>query len=265
MLRSIKRWLGMAPPPRDWGALPAWAQQRGFAFRRERDDLGFVIEGASAGRPWRLEWGPPQRDYLVTTELRLRCEAGLPEHLHLMVMSQPLADALERLAYERFTEPTKTEADLAMSEEARWVSLYPRLDVARWRRLRQRVRVQGPEAAPLAAWLEAGLATMLADALDEGPLRVPAVLDPIVLITLRGRLYLRTSLAEPDLQALDLTLRVADAALAALPAALAAMSPIETMAHDAADPGATAWDAQADAIDLPPWAAVSPHDHNPRR
>jgi hypothetical protein len=258
MLRTFKRWLGLAPPARDWGALPSWAAARGLAFRREVEDRGFVVEGASQGQPWRLEWGPPQREYLIHNELRLRGDFGLPEHLHMLVMSAPLAEALERLAFERFTEPTRTEADIAMPEEARWVSMYPWLDLAPWRRLRQRVRVQGPEAAALRAWLESGLAEALAKGLDAGPLREPAVLDPVVLMTLRGRLYLRTALAEPDPEAIGIVLQLAEAAIAGLPAAVAAMSPIETMAFDAPDSVATAWQTQLDPIALPGWSDRRP-------
>lgn len=242
MLRTVKRWLGLLPPPVDWGDVPAWCVDRGLTFRRERDDLGFVVEGRHEGHDWRLEWGPPQRDYLIHPELRIRCELGAPERLHMLVMSTPLADALERLAYERFTEATRTESDIAMPEEARWVMMYPTLDLGPWRDLRQRVRVFGPHAEALQAWLGAGLGEAIGSALDRGPLMQPSVLDPLVLMTLRGRLYLRTALAMPTPAALELAIALARVAIRATTSTLAALPPDDaTPTEDGAQGQATAW------------------------
>src|SRR5579862_628559 len=53
----------------DFSELSAWAKKRGHAFKRERDGLGFVVDGKLESAPWRLEWGPPQRPYVVGHEL----------------------------------------------------------------------------------------------------------------------------------------------------------------------------------------------------
>ncbi|MCU0774580.1 MAG: hypothetical protein MUC74_08725 [Ideonella sp.] len=244
MLRTVKRWMGLAPPPVDWGIVPSWCEGRGLSFRRERDDRGFVIEGRTEGLDWRLEWGPPQRDYLIHPELRLRCELAGPDGLHLLVMTTPLADALERLAFERLTEANRTEADIAMAEEGRWVSMYPAADLAAWRGLRSRVRVCGSDPAALRDWLAAGLADAVGRALDRGPVRDPAVFDPLVVMTLRGRLYLRTALSRPDPGALELCLSLAQEAIRATRDTFARHS---NLRHDddGGDPGATAWQTEA--------------------
>jgi hypothetical protein len=257
MFRTVKRWLGLLPPPIDWGDVPAWCVERGLSFRRERDDQGFVVEGHHDDRSWRLEWGPPQRDYLIHPELRIRCEIGAPERLHMLVMTTPLADALERLAYDRFTEATRTESDIAMPEEARWVMMYPALDLAAWRDLRQRVRVFGPEADALRAWLQSGLAESIAAALDRGPLMQPSVLEPLVLMTLRGRLYLRTALATPTPAALELAIALARVAIRGASSAITAL-PVDPMsAADPADSQATAWQAESHLAG-PGWTGPRP-------
>lgn len=244
MLRTVKRWMGLAPPPVDWGIVPSWSEGKGLSFRRERDDRGFVIEGCTDGLDWRLEWGPPQRDYLIHPELRLRCELGGPDGLHLLVMTAPLADALERLAFERLTEATRTEADIAMAEEGRWVSMYPTADLTGWRALRSRVRACGSDPAALRDWLAAGLAEAVGRSLDRGPVRDPAVFDPLVVMTLRGRLYLRTALARPDPGALDLYLSLAQEAIRATRDTFARHRSMHPDI-DAGDPGATAWQTEA--------------------
>src|SRR5438093_8478212 len=87
MLDAIKRWISGGPPGPDWAGVSGWAQKQGYSFKRAKDDQGFVIDGAFGTRPWRLEWGPPQRAYIPTTELRLRMELQLPSDLQMLVMS----------------------------------------------------------------------------------------------------------------------------------------------------------------------------------
>ena len=112
MLESLRRLFsshGQSPGAGlELSAVSDWAQRRGHAFRRARDDEGFVIEGVLEAKPWRLEWGPPQRDYIIGRELRLRMELSLPAEMQMLVLSKPLMDRLERQTYEQFTEDRKS-------------------------------------------------------------------------------------------------------------------------------------------------------------
>ena len=76
-----------------------WAKRRGMVFKRVRGDPGFVIDGLLEGKPWRIEWGPPQRDYIIGHELRLRMELDLPSEAQMLLLSRPLMDALERKTF----------------------------------------------------------------------------------------------------------------------------------------------------------------------
>lgn len=231
MLPSIKRWMGRERPGGvDWSDVVDWAADRRLDFRRERDDRGFVVEGTAAGRPWRLEWGPPQRDYLAGRELRLRCEAGLPPELQMLLITAPLAEALEREAFSRFTEQAQTEVDLALPEEMRWLALFRRVPLAPWRGLRGRLDAVAALPGTVEAWLQEGdfcthVERALAPTGDGGDTPANAArarpLDPLVLMTLRGRLYLRTELAEPHLPTLDAARRLFEAALQRLEAPVA--------------------------------------------
>jgi hypothetical protein len=164
-------------------------------------------------------------------------------------MSTPLADALERLAFDRLTEANRTEADLAMSEEARWVAMYPPVDVPVLKGLRQRVRAFGSQPAALQAWLSGDLGAAIGVALDRGPVREPAVLDPLVLMTLRGRLYLRTTLVAPDTGAIELALGLAEVAIRAARDVFTAYGPPAEPRLSEAQ--ATAW--QLDTGASPGW------------
>ncbi len=194
MLGSFKGFFanqGLGP---DFGDIASWAKRRGHSFKRERDGLGFVIDGQLDDRPWRLEWGPPQRPYIEGHELRLRMELGLPSDMQMLVMSRPLMELLEKQAFEQFTQSNQTEMGDATPEETRWLVMFPKISLAGSKVLRASFAgvCSLPHEGP--AWLDGPLAHALERAagtlLREAP--------PLVLMTLRGRAYLRMQMTSAD-------------------------------------------------------------------
>jgi hypothetical protein len=210
MLGAIKRMFSASEPPPEWAEVAQWAQRRGLGFKRARDAEGFVIDGKLEGRPWRLEWGPPQRAYIEGPELRLRMELDLPAELQLLVLSRPLLELLEKQTFERFTQGLQTQIDTATPEEMRWLVMFPKVDLAGHRVLRSHFGVVAslPEAGR--AWLDGPLARALEDA--SADLLSGAV--PFVLMTLRGRTYLRMRLDQPAPQTLGAVLALFETAVA---------------------------------------------------
>jgi len=208
MLESLKRFFAPQGLASGSGALAAWAKQQGHTFRRTRDPEGFAIEGRRDGRAWRLEWGPSQRDYIVGNELRLRMELGLPPDLQLLLMTQPLQQQLEHETFEHFTQHNQTQMGDSMTEEIRWLVLFPKIDLRSFKPLR--VHFGGVSSLPAdgPAWLEGPLADALARA-SEGLLRDA---PPFVLMTVRGRAYLRLQLVAPDVDAIGAALELFDSA-----------------------------------------------------
>lgn len=235
MFDALKRWIAGDAEGADWRAAAAWAAQRRAQFKRSRDGAGFVVEaGFGAGR-WRLEWGPPQRSYIAGRELRLRAELGLPHELNMLVLSRALMEELERGAFEQYTAQTQTRIDDAMPEEMRWLAMFQKLALDR--ELRQHFGAVALPAKAGEGWLSGPLAGQLTAA-SRG------VLDgaqPFVLMTLRGRLYLRMQLDAPDAAAIDAAVAIFETAAAQ--AVLAAEGIAET--HDAGPATATtAWQTQ---------------------
>lgn len=237
MLDSIRRWLAGAPEGPDWSGVADWARERKGLFRRARDNQGFVVDGMLEGRAWRLEWGPPQRSYIEAHELRLRMELGLPPDLQMLLMSRPLMETLERQTFERYTEQMQTQIDIATPEEMRWLAMLPKvpLDAPREFRARFGAVAMAPKVA--AAWIMGPLTERLAEA-ALGPL---AAEPPLVLMTLRGRVYLRTQLHEPAPAVLEAMVGLFECA------ASQAMS-LGTTPSEAPDAGpstaSTAWQTQ---------------------
>ena len=194
MLDAIKRLFSGRPPGPDWGGVSSWAQKQGYGFKRAKDDEGFVIDGAFGVRPWRLEWGPPQRAYIPTQELRIRMELQLPSDLQMLVMSRPLLEKLERETFERFTESTPTQIDVATPEEMRWLAMYPKVQLELGKNAKAHFGGVALNPKTAAAWIDAAVAEQLGQAvktlLREDP--------PFVLMTLRGRVYLRMQMDDPD-------------------------------------------------------------------
>ena len=210
MLDALKRWIAGGPDAPGWPARAEWARQRGAQFKRAHDDAGFVIEGQLDGRDWRLEWGPPQRAYIEGHELRLRMELGLSQDLQMLLMSRPLLETLERQTFERYTEQMQTHIDLATPEEMRWLAMFPKVTLSLDKEVRRRFAAVASSPPAGAAWIAGPLAEQLAE-VAQGPL--PAE-TPLVLMTLRGRVYLRLQLAEPDVATVAAMVSLFEAAAA---------------------------------------------------
>lgn len=182
---------GLGP---DYSDISAWAKRRGHAFKRERDGHGFVIDGKLEGSTWRLEWGPPQRPYIQGHELRLRSELGLPGDLQMLVMSRALMELLEKQAFEKFTESNQTEMGDATPEETRWLVMFPKISMAASKLMRSSFGGVSslPHEGP--AWLEGPLG----HALERAAGTLLRLAPPFVLMTLRGRCYLRMQMAAAD-------------------------------------------------------------------
>jgi hypothetical protein len=200
MLESFKRWIHRGAPSADWSAVEAWALQRGFAYKREREGEGFVVNAKTDGVAWRLEWGPSQRSYVVGQELRIRAPLAMSADLHMLVLPRALMERLERETFERYTESLQTMIDRDTPEEMRWLVLFPKPSAGEFKALRSSgFEPIGSVLQPLRTWVDGGIGSALERA--AGQWLSPK--DPLVLMTLRSRLVLRMALAGPDVPRLD--------------------------------------------------------------
>jgi hypothetical protein len=207
MLDSLKKWLGSgAAPRRGWDALAPWAQGRQYVFRGVRKSEGFVIDGRCGALPWRLEWGASQRAYVSGFELRLRAELGVAGDMQVLVLNRVLQEAMERSVFDQYVEGVQTRIDTATPPEMRWLVMFPKLAGADLRAVRERCAAVTNHKPWLTRWLEGPLPEQLAAAPG-----TPA--DPLVLMIGRGRLILRTSLVEPDVELLERWITVFETAM----------------------------------------------------
>ena len=247
MLESLKRLFSRPGSDRDLGEIEAWAKRRGHGFKRVRDEDGFVIDGLLDGRPWRIEWGPPHRDYIEGHELRLRMELDLPSDAQMLVLSRPLMDTLERQTFEEFTDNVQTQIGTKTPEEMRWLVMFPKLNLGHLKALRARFGAVASVPSAGLSWIEGPLANQLEQAATEWLRDEP----PFVLMTLRGRAYLRMQLAAPE----------PEAVAAALALFETAVTQAVRTAGDAADPGADSGSNGRSTA----WQSFPPEDEPPPR
>lgn len=207
MLDSIRRWLGQSPPdPLGWGDLADWARSRNWTLRGTRESDGFIIEGRTGAQPWRLEWGPSQRPYIIGHELRLRAELELPRELQVLVLNRELMESMEKSVFEQYVEGVQTRIDTSTPSEMRWLVMFPRLSGSELKGLRDRYGAVASYKPWLQQWLDGALTAALAAA-------PCSVSQPLVLMVARRRLSLRTALAVADADSLGQWLRLFDCAL----------------------------------------------------
>jgi hypothetical protein len=212
MLDGIKRWLtGGSPDNKDsrrigGEAFEGWSRSAQVQIRVPREGEGLIIDGKAGDVPWRLEWGPSQRPYVLGQELRIRGEVPLPSDLQAIVVNRVLQEAIEKTMFEQFVEGVQTRIDTETPAEMRWVVMYPKLNRLELGDLAERYAA----AASIKPWLQQWLAGPLAAAL--GGLKTDPATAFVLMIN-RGKVTLRTEIDEASPRTFEPLLRVFEIAL----------------------------------------------------
>ena len=210
MLDGIKRWLSGAAESKAGTsgaeAFANWSRGPQVQVRTPREGEGLIVDGRLDDIPWRLEWGPSQRPYVLGHELRIRGEMPLPGDLQVIVVNKVLQEAIEKTMFEQFVEGVQTRIDTETPAEMRWVVMYPKLKGSELGELRERWAA----ASSVKPWLQAWLAGPLTDAI--GHLKIEPA-SAFVLMIGRGKVTLRTELEEATPGTVEPHLRVFETAL----------------------------------------------------
>jgi len=182
------------------GPVSEWAGTQGFAFSADATGRGIALDGQVGGKPWRLQLGRPSRKYIFGEEVRARAELGLPDDAAVLIMNRPLRDALEKQAYEMYTDPLQTSTDPNLPEEMRWLAMF---DEVGWDSLPQefsdRYAILSDNRDNAIAWLDSPLIRSTLN----WPIPGPSAQVPFMILLLRGKAYLRMEYSPADLSTLQ--------------------------------------------------------------
>ena len=136
----------------------------------------------------------------------------LSSNLQLLLLTRALMETLERETFDRYTKSNQTLIDVSTPEEMRWLAMFPKIPPADLpKELRQRFALVASDANVGLQWIDPAFAQQLcvvaSRLLDHEP--------PFVVMTLRGRLYLRLQLEEPKAAAVTHALALFQAAATA--------------------------------------------------
>lgn len=177
-----------------------WAVEQGFTYSLAAGGEGFCLSGRADGKPWKIERSDASRDFMQGDELRARAELRVLGGAAVIVMNRPLKEVLEKRVYKIYTDPVQTMAEPSLSEEMRWLALYPEfvwkaLPDAFWRRYAVLATNDGDAAVFIGEKVSQLL--MLFGVSD------PNAEVPFMLMLLRGRVYLRMQYTPADLETLQ--------------------------------------------------------------
>ena len=204
MFERLKKVFGQtghdADTPQIADAVSQWAGTKGFAYTGHGDSPAFAVTGKIGNKPWKLERGRSSRDYIRGEELRARAELKVNDDAAVLIMNRPLKEALEKRAYEMYTDTLQTTADPSLPEEMRWLAMYPEvgwdgLPPAFW----ARYSVLADRREHALAWLDSSLAELLMS----WPEPAPDDQTPFMLMLLRGKAYLRMQYTPADMPTLE--------------------------------------------------------------
>jgi hypothetical protein len=182
------------------GPVSEWAGTQGFAFSVDAAGQGIALEGKIGGKPWRLQRGRPTRNYILGQEVRARGELDIPTDVAVLVMNRPLKEALEKRAYQIYTDELQTSVDSTLPEEMRWLAMY---DEVGWDSLPapfwSRYGVLTDRRDDALAWID----PVLADLMMKWPSPAPSAEVPFMVLLLNGKAYLRMEYTPADLLTLQ--------------------------------------------------------------
>jgi hypothetical protein len=220
MFERFKKFFSVAdahPTPaltrQDSQLLADWARQQGFAFTNQpmQDPKGnpagegFVVKGQTQGKPWQIECGVPNRDFIQGRELRGRCDLGVLDAVSVVLMNRPLKVTLEKRAYALYTDSLQTMVDPQLPEEMRWLAVYQEVG---WERLPSmfldRYAVLAGKREHAMSWLT----TDVAQALMSWPPNGPSSQVPFVMMLLRGKCYFRMEYRQVELSNLQHVVKI---------------------------------------------------------
>ena len=170
--------------------------------------------------------------------------------IEMLVLSRVLMEMLERETFERYTQSNQTLIDTSTPEEMRWLAMFPKVNLADLpKEVRTNFAAVAADPQMALRWLDAAFAQQLVLSCTRLLRHDP----PFVLMTLRGRVYLRLELALPEPATISQALSLFEAAAqAALRVGSGAGAVAMESRVDWPTTASTAWQTDLDPVEPKP-------------
>lgn len=206
MLKRFLPWLGGGQL--DARAVSRWATQHGWRFRRLDGDTGWALEGQLLESACRIEWGEPQRPYILERELRVKVDINVDATISTLIVTRELQESLESLAFADLTDSLQTAVTSVLPEEVRWTAMFNEHTVSGDGQFTTRFAVIGDNREKSTGWVSGPLEGALLQTAQRGLLQE----RPFLVMLMRGRLYARAQADDLDMERLQMLLAVVELA-----------------------------------------------------
>ena len=216
MLDALRRWLKRGGALPAWAEFSQWAEANHWTIKRTIAHDGWAMDHNPDHPGWRIEWGPAQRSFMSSHELRIRFEVAQNSDVQALVLDRPLLARLDREVYAQFIDNVQTRLDEETPEEMRWLAMHAKLSPNQMGApLRDRYGAIGSDPDWVSHWLAGPVSTALKKRADEMPIEAVSA-EPFMLRLARGQVVLRQSASRPSVPVLERCMAVAAAVDVAL-------------------------------------------------
>lgn len=195
-LKSLAQWTLKKDSRFSESEVASWANQHAFTCDGPTENAQFTVSGAIDGHPWKIERRAGSRQFIKGDELMARAVLDLPIDPVVIVMNRALKDVLEKQAYSIYTDQLRTLAEPSLTEEMRWLALYPECHHPQLSQNFHMVcSILAASKTDAVKWISPDLAELVWRCVAVDPEL------PFILMVLRGKVYLQRQLkasAEPD-------------------------------------------------------------------
>lgn len=196
-LRSVTQWPSKINRSVLESKIAVWASEQALTYTGPTETTQYNISGTVNGLPWKIERRPASRQFIKGDELMARAVLGLKPETAVIVMNTSLKNILEKQAFSIYTDPVHTLAEQSLTEEMRWLALYPECAQPHLPNdFRQLCVVLAGSSRDATKWLSIEIAQLVGESVACDP-------DlPFILMVLRGKVYLQRQLElKPELDA----------------------------------------------------------------
>ena len=190
-IRVAKLWLaGRMGHSFPANSISEWAGNHAMSYVGPTASRQYQLSGEFGGKPWTIERRIASRAFIKGDELNGRAALNVLSSPVVIVMNRSLKESLEKQAYEIYTDPVRTLAEPSLSEEMRWIALYPECpQFSVSRDFHQAFSVLAADAVDATRWVSDELIQLVLAC------RLNCRDTPFVLMMLRGKVYLQLEMS----------------------------------------------------------------------